>query len=409
MYRGKKVVVMGLGLHGGGLPVAQWFFAHGAEVIVTDLKKRHELLVTIEALDAYCRSYRLARADQRFISLEYALGGHRERDFRNSDLVVQNPAVPRESEFLRIARESNIPIENETSLFFALTRDIQKLGVTGTRGKSTTTTLLHEMIRCAYPDSQITSVALPSGSKGGFEVLDAAHAAQKREYRTPVVMELSSWQLEGLEPHRMSPNIAVVTNVSSDHLNRYADMDEYCEAKKTIFQHQQQGDCAVFNYDNPITRQWGREALVGKRYWFSRTDGDSIERGAYVKDSALWMRDEGNDQQICLVSDIKLLGAHNVENALAALCGAWAYGITADDIRKGILAVRGIPSRLEYLGTIGGRALYNDTTATSPEGTRAALNALSSDIGHSIILIAGGSDKGLDFSDFVLFLPARGP
>ena len=188
MYRGKKVVVMGLGLHGGGLPVAQWFFAHGAEVIVTDLKKRHELLVTIEALDAYCRSYRLARADQRFISLEYALGGHRERDFRNSDLVVQNPAVPRESEFLRIARESNIPIENETSLFFALTRDIQKLGVTGTRGKSTTTTLLHEMIRCAYPDSQITSVALPSGSKGGFEVLDAAHAAQKREYRTPVVM-----------------------------------------------------------------------------------------------------------------------------------------------------------------------------------------------------------------------------
>lgn len=408
-FKGKKIVVMGLGLHGGGLPVAQWFFSQGAEVVVTDLKKREELLPTIEKLDGFCRTYRLSHADRQCISIEYVLSGHREKDFRTADLVVQNPAVPKESAFLAIARAARIPIENETSLFFLLTSNIPKIGVTGTRGKSTTASLIYEMVCRTYPDTQLTSVALPTGSKGGFEALEGALEAHKRDARTPIVMELSSWQLEGLAPHHFSPNVAVMTNVYPDHLNRYDGMEEYIDAKKTIYRYQHNGDCAIFNYDNPITRSCGSELRGEMNYWFSRHD--SVERGAYLDASAvspgveaIWMRDGSGSHEVCLTGDIQLRGEHNVENVLAAVCAAWAYGMSKEHICQGIAAVRGLPSRLELLGDVCGRTFYNDTVATSPEGTIAALKMLSSSAHGRIILIAGGSDKRLDYSTLAPFL-----
>lgn len=410
-YRGKKIVVMGLGLHGGALPVAEWFFMQGSQVIVTDLKRREELLPTIEKLDAFCRTYRLGHADRRFISLEYVFGEHREKDFRTADLIVQNPAVPRESRYLSIARNAQVPIENETSLFFMQTPQIPKIGITGTRGKSTTSTLIHEMVRSAYPKAQCTSVALPTGSKGGFEVFEGALAASRANPQTPVVMELSSWQLEGLLPHRMSPNGAVMTNVYPDHLNRYAGMDEYIDAKKTIYRYQQSGDYAVFNFDNPTTRMCGNECPSERRFWFSRHD--SVDRGAFVDASvvcpgnpALWMSDTAGKHEVCLIRDIKLAGEHNVENVLAAVCAAWAYGINAEHIRAGIAAVKSMPCRLEYIGSFEERIFYNDTAATSPEGTIAALQTLFSQGTRRIILIAGGSDKKLDYSTLAPYICA---
>lgn len=396
-YANRKIVVMGLGLHGGGLPVAKWFFTQGAEVIVTDLKKREELLPTIEALDTFCRSYRLKHSNQKFISLEYILGRHREEDFRTCDLVVQNPAVPKESPYLALAREAGVSVENETSLFFMLTPDIPKIGVTGTRGKSTTATLIHAMMQQKYPASQITSVALPDGSKGGFEVLDAAIAGHKSNPATPVVMELSSWQLEGLMPHRISPHVAVMTNVFPDHLNRYSGMDEYSDAKKTIYRYQHPEDIAIFNYDNEVTLACAMESIGGTHYWFS-VRGDFEGPGAYVKGKSIWMRDARGTHEICPLTDVRLRGEHNIANILAAVCAAWTYGLSVGDIRAGIAQVKGIPSRLEYLGTAGKRDFYNDTAATSPEGTIAALQTLLPSSKGSITLIAGGSDKGLDFS-----------
>ena len=397
-FSGKKTVIMGLGLHGGGLPVAKWFFAQGAEVVVTDLKTRQELLPTIEKLDAFCRRYRLKHSNKKFISIEYALGGHRESDFRSAHIVVQNPAVPRSSPYLAIARECNVQIENETSLFFLLTPTIPKIGVTGTRGKSTTTSLLFEMIRKTYPKAQQTSVALPDGSKGGFEVLDALSDAASRESAiSPAVMELSSWQLEGLAAHALNPSIAIMTNISADHLNRYRDMDEYIEAKKTIYRFQKQTDSAIFNYDNSFTRQCGEEYHNGTRYWFSAKN-EKIDHGTYIRNGVVMMRDVNGEHELCWVNDIIPVGEHMVENVLAASCAAWVFGVKAEYIRDTVRHFKGIASRLEYIGDVKGRHCYNDTTATSPEGTVAALRALQLVPHAAIILIAGGSDKGLDFS-----------
>ncbi len=397
-FSDKKVVVMGLGLHGGGLPVAKWFFSQGAEVIVTDLKSRQELLPTIEKLDAFCRSYRLKHSEKKFISIEYVLEGHRESDFRSAHIVVQNPAVPRSSLYLAIAQECNIPIENETSLFFLLTPTIPKIGVTGTRGKSTTTSLLFEMIRKIHPKAQQTSVALPDGSKGGFEVLDALIDASVRESAVPpAVMELSSWQLEGLTTHALSPSIAVMTNISADHLNRYRDMEEYIDAKKTVYRFQKKGDSAIFNYDNALTRRCGEEYNNGTRYWFS-VNSSEIERGTYVRNGVVMMRDGNGEHALFPISDIIPIGEHMIENMLAASCAAWVFGVKAEYIRDAVRTFRGIASRLEYIGEVKGRHCYNDTAATSPEGTVAALRALQSVPHEAIILLAGGSDKGLDFS-----------
>ncbi|MEK7648323.1 MAG: UDP-N-acetylmuramoyl-L-alanine--D-glutamate ligase [Patescibacteria group bacterium] len=402
---GKKIVVMGLGLHGGGLPVAKWFFAHGAEVIVTDLKNREGLLPTLEKLDAFCRAYRLKHSDKRFISVEYILGRHRESDFCSADIVVQNPAVPRSSPYLDIARSANVPIENETSLFFLLTPPIPKIGVTGTRGKSTTTSLLFEMVRRNIPKAQVTSVALPSGSQGGFEVIDALlDSASQSSERPMAVMELSSWQLEGLAEHELSPHIAVMTNIFPDHLNRYRDMDEYIDAKKTIYRFQKSSDSAIFNFDNSQTRQCGGEQHEGTRYWFSRKN-QNIERGTYCSPSvrkpsedAIWMRDADGEHELFFISDIIPIGEHMIENVLAASCAAWVAGVRADAIRDAVQNFKGIPSRLEYIGDVGGRHFYNDTAATSPEGTIVALQTLATMPHNALILIAGGSDKGLDFS-----------
>ena len=141
-FSDKKVVVMGLGLHGGGRSLAQWLFSQGAEVIVTDLKNRAELEISIFALDAWCRSWRLAHPDRGVTSIQYHLGGHREVDFESADLVLQNPGVPSESPYLACARSRGIPIENEATLFFRLTTGVPKIAVTGTRGKSTVVMLL---------------------------------------------------------------------------------------------------------------------------------------------------------------------------------------------------------------------------------------------------------------------------
>ncbi|MDP2630357.1 MAG: UDP-N-acetylmuramoyl-L-alanine--D-glutamate ligase [Candidatus Uhrbacteria bacterium] len=404
-FYGKKVLMIGLGLHGGGVSGAYWFFRQGAEVIISDMKTRPQLEPSIARLTALCNTFRLAHPTARLFSLEYILGKHRQEDVMRADIIIQNPGVPRELPLLALARERGVPIHNDASIFFSLTRGIPVIGVTGTRGKTTTILLISELLKKKYPKTLVAGHATHEGAVSFFSILDKACEQSRTGIKAPVVLELSSWQLELLAEHHMSPLVAVVTNVYPDHLNRYESMLEYGEAKKGIYRFQDSmwhDGGVVLNYDNPLTRAMGEEIEPQRQYWFSRTYA-RIQRGAFLKkektqkSKTFVTRSNDRDDEVCHCSDVPLKGEHNEENVLAALAVGMIFGVAPLAMKEFCVSIQGVPGRLEYMGSRNGRALYNDTTSTSPDATRAALATLG---GRSkkIVLIAGGSDKGLDFS-----------
>ncbi len=231
--RGRRALVMGLGVNAGGLGVTRFLVEAGAEVTVTDLRDERVLRPTLEQMQG--------------LPVRYVLGEHHEEDFRRAELVIRNPGVPRESRFLAIAREHGARIEMEMTLFFRLCPG-PILGVTGTRGKTTTTMLVGAIMRQQYPETVVA---------GNMRV-SALEQLPRITSTTPVVLELSSWQLEGLGEVGLSPRYACVTNLSPDHLDRYGSMEEYGAAKKQIFLHQrrERGDAVVLNADDPVVRSW---------------------------------------------------------------------------------------------------------------------------------------------------------
>lgn len=405
-FYGKKVLILGLGLHGGGVAGAYWFFRHGAEVIVTDLKSREQLAASIARLTALCNAYRLAHPAARLLSPEYVLGKHRKEDVVRADIIIQNPGVPRDMPLLVLARERGIPIHNDASIFFSLVQHTPLIGVTGTRGKTTTVTLIAELLKKRYPKALAAGYANPDGAVSFFSILDKACEHEQQGVRAPVALELSSWQLEVLGEHKKSPHVAVITNIYPDHLNRYLAMEQYVDAKKNIVRFMGEStheSGVVLNWDNPVTRTIGTEIPAARVYWFSRTSSN-IERGAYVKKEQsrsrhgmITLRHDGIQDIVCQTTESGLKGMHNEENILAALVVGMIYGVDVSSCHDVCLSAQGVAGRLEYRGDIDGRAIYNDTAATSPDATRAALTTLTRSKTKRIILIAGGADKGLEF------------
>ncbi|TAN58729.1 UDP-N-acetylmuramoyl-L-alanine--D-glutamate ligase, partial [Patescibacteria group bacterium] len=210
-FKNKKVLVMGLGLHGGGVAAARWLVKRGADVTVTDLRDRKALKSSLDKLKG--------------LKIKYALGGHNAEDFKMADMAVQNPGVPYNSPYLKIAKKFGAEIVNEAALFFKYAKSKNIIGITGTKGKSTTSTLVHKILRAKWPKS------LLAGNIRDTALLNIADRAEKN---TPIVLELSSWQLEGLEKIRTSPRIAAITNIYQDHLNRYPSYQAYVAAKENI-------------------------------------------------------------------------------------------------------------------------------------------------------------------------------
>ncbi len=373
---GKRVLVMGLGLHGGGVGVTRWLVSQGARVTVTDLKSDRELAASLSALSG--------------LDLRLALGGHRIADFRQADLVVRNPSVPADSKYLQAARESGVPVEMEMGLFFRLC-PAPIIGITGTKGKSTTTSLVGAILRRSRPDAVVAG-NIAGGSPQWHGALPALELLPLIRPDTPVVLELSSWQLEGL-PADTCPHIAAVTNVSPDHLNRYDSMSSYAASKKSIFIHQRANDVVVLNYDNPFTCAFATEA-PSQVAWFSR---HNRVQGAFVDGQSLRYQWGSTDVVVCALADIRVPGGHNVENILAATAVAMAWGARPDDVAAAIRDFHGVPHRLEFVAEVRGVRYFDDTTATTPDAAVAALQALAED--RPVVLIAGGSDKGLDFAD----------
>ncbi len=370
-FVGKKVLVMGLGLHGGGVSVVRWLLKNKAQVTITDLKISSELKFSLNKIK------KLPGAK----NIRYTLGRHEFEDFTNQDLIIQNPGVPTNSPYIKKAREFGIPIVNEAVMFFGRYAG-KTIGVTGTRGKSTTASLLHHILKSPIKGNVLT------GNIATTPFFDIVDKLKKNSWP---VAELSSWHLELMDEYKISPAIGVVTNVLRDHLNRYSSFRDYQLAKFAIIKHQSKSDIAVLNADNIISKNFAKHTK-SKVYFFSLK---KKVKGAYLEDKHIYFFDGQKNILVMPTDRIRLLGRHNLANILAAVTVAKVLRISNDKIKKAVNSFRGIDYRLEYKGKVRGRDIYNDSTATSPDATLAAINALGS---RSIVLIAGGVNKDLDYA-----------
>lgn len=369
--RGKRVTVMGLGLHGGGLATTLWLLRQGARVLVTDSKTRQQLKKTVAQLP-------------RSSGLKLVLGKHREQDFRSADMVVQNPGVPPTSSFLHIARAAGIPIVNEATLFFERCPGTI-IAVTGTKGKSTTSTLIAQLLRAQFGKRVVLAGNIRTTAM--LSVLDRLTSASL------VVLELSSWQLELFAEHHLHPSVAVVTNLLEDHLDRHGTRAAYHRAKSWIWRWQYAQDVAILNWDDPASTKW-RSKPKARTLWYSQKKLPAQLHGAYVAQGKFWIRRGKKTSAVTSASDVSLPGAHNLQNALAALLAAYVLGVPNTKLRKALRAFRGVDGRLSLVRTVHGVSYYNDTTATAPAATIRALQSFD----RKPILIAGGVDKKLPYS-----------
>ncbi|MBI1956961.1 MAG: UDP-N-acetylmuramoyl-L-alanine--D-glutamate ligase, partial [Candidatus Niyogibacteria bacterium] len=337
---------------------------NGAELIVTDLKSRKELRESLAKL----RGLR---------GVQYVLGGHRLVDFRGRDFILKAAGVALDSPFIAEARKHGIPVEMDESLFMKLAPPIVSIGITGTRGKTTTTHLLYEILKA--PKSPIVYTGRRTYLGGNVRGMATLPLLDDVRAGDAVVFELSSWQLQGFGDARISPNIAVVTNFMDDHLNYYhGDRDAYWRDKTQIFRHQKEGDVVVATPDVARRIRKMRPTIKSRLI---------VARPSDVPRS--WK--------------VRLAGEHNRANLACALGAAQALGVPCSIVKKVAESFAGVEGRLERIRVYNGIEVYNDTTATTPDATLAGLKALSRK--RNIILILGGADKGLDMKKLLSALP----
>lgn len=359
---GKRALVVGLGK--SGVASALFMKAHGARVTVSDTKSGDELRNEIPVLLDH--------------GITVETGGHGDRTFSGQDLIVVSPGVPVDAPPLVQARSLGETVIGEIELAAQFLPG-PVIAITGSNGKTTTTTLTGEVM-----------------AAGGFPVLvggnigtPAISLAERAKSDTVIVLEVSSFQLETIQTFR--PNVAVVLNVTPDHLDRHRTFEVYVAAKARIFENQQGADFAVLNADDPtcVAMAQGTKAQV---FWFSRQK--EVERGAWVRDGNILFRDGTGQREILQVAEISLKGAHNLENVLAAVCASALMGCAPERIRQAVHDFKAVEHRLEFVATIGGVDYYNDSKATNVDATIKALESFPA----SIHLILGGKDKGSDYT-----------
>ncbi len=348
-FKSKHITILGLGLLGRGVGDAEFLAGCGAQVIATDKKNESELGASIERL-------------KKFPNIEFHLGGHRAEDFERADLVIKAAGVPLTSPEIEIAKKNNVQVAMSTALFakFAMEIGAKLVGVTGTRGKSTTAQMIYDVLRASGRK------VLLGGNVRGVSTLAMLPEVTKE---TICVLELDSWQLQGFGDLKISPNISLFTNLMPDHLNYYGDdMEKYFSDKTNIFRYQKNGDVL----------------FVGENI-FEKVEAAQPPVVAKVP------------QPLPADWKLKVPGQHNRENAALAVAALRALALTDEQIRTGLGSFEGIEGRLQFVREFDGVKIYNDNNATTPEATIAALEAL----GKNITLIAGGSEKGLDLSPLV--------
>ena len=352
---GKTVLVMGLGRFGGGVDVAKFAHNAGAKVIVTDLASAEQLSDSLNRI-------------QDLDGIEFHLGSHAPADFEQADIIVANPAVPGDNKFLQIARRAGRFVTSQISIFFELC-PARTIGITGANGKSTTTALTTHLLK-----NTTNKTVWLSGNIGNQPLLTALDQINPDDL---VVLELSSFQLEQLAEIQKVPDVALLTNLTPNHLDRYGIFEKYCEAKENIFKYQKP------NYGRPVVSIFNAEDEIAAE-WFEKYKNDADR--TCIKFSA---DDVSAEFRNCYT----LPGRANLSNLAAAMAIAKYFGAEDDQIKRCLPKFKALPHRLELIEEIRGVLWYNDSKATTPEGAITALDAFD----KPIIIIAGGYDKNLPF------------
>ena len=362
--KGKKVLVVGLGK--SGLAAALFLRRKGAQVTVSDVRSAESLAREIPALL------------EEGIMVE--AGGHGLLTFRRQDLIVVSPGVPLDTPELAQVRNFGLPVIGELELAARFLKG-RIVAITGSNGKTTTTALLGAILEEAgFP-------VLVGGNIG----VPVVELIEQSTDQTWSVLEVSSFQLESTE--QFHPAVAVILNITPDHLDRHGSFENYARAKERIFASQTGADSVVLNADNARTAEAAARSNA-QVFWFSLER--AVRQGAWVEDGYVVYRAarDGEVERVMPLSRIPLKGEHNVENVLAAVCAARQAGAAAHAIGRAIGKFHAVEHRLEYVATVNGVEFYNDSKATNVDATAKAIAAFSS----GIHLILGGKDKGSDYT-----------
>ena len=348
LFKGKRITVLGLGLLGRGVGDVEFLAKCGAIVLVTDQKTEVQLAASVDKLKQYK-------------NVSFRLGGHDERDFVGRDLVIKGAKVPLDSPYIAAARKAGVPVVMSTALFakYAMQGGAIIVGITGTRGKSTVTHMIYHSLQQARKRVHL------GGNVRGISTLAMLPEIKKGDI---AVLELDSWQLQGFGDLKISPHVAIFTNLMPDHQNYYPSMDAYFADKANILRFQHQGDTLI----------------VGKSIV------EKVRAMQHIVQPQM-------PPPIRTDWKLNVIGEHNRENAAFAAAALRVLGLSDEEIQVGLESFQPVEGRLQFVREVNGVKIYNDNNATTPEATIAALKALPT----GVILITGGSEKGLHLKKLV--------
>ena len=349
-FKGKKITLMGLGLLGKGLGDAVFLAECGARVTVTDMKTAEELAPSVKVLKKYK-------------NVRFSLDGHELSDFENCDMVLKAQGIPLDSIYIAHARANKIPVRMDDELFVSfLPKNVKVVGVTGTRGKTTTASLIYHILKKAGKNVHL------GGNIRGLATLSLLKKVKTGDI---VVLELSSWQLQGFGESKISPNVSVFTNFMPDHMNYYNNnLKDYFNDKAFIFKYQKPNDTLVVG-----------ESLAKKI--------PKSYKGTLLVSSA---------QDVPKKWELQIVGNHNIENVALAIAAVKSLKIPLTKIKEGVESFKAVEGRLQLVKNLKGIKIYNDNNSTTPEATTAALKSFPK---KSIVLIMGGADKKLDTKEML--------
>ncbi|KXZ39548.1 UDP-N-acetylmuramoylalanine--D-glutamate ligase [Alkalithermobacter thermoalcaliphilus JW-YL-7 = DSM 7308] len=361
---GKKVLLVGLAKT--GISMIKKLATMGCNIVVNDIKDESKLKDIINQLKGY--------------NVEYILGRHIDY-IEDIDLVVVSPGVPLDIPFIVELKKRDIEVIGEVEFAYRLAKG-KFIGITGTNGKTTTTTLVGEIFK------SFSSNTFVVGNIGN-PVIDIVDLSTKDSF---IVTELSSFQLESIRDFR--PKVSAILNITEDHLNRHKTMQNYIDAKARIFENQTSEDFTVLNYDCILSRNLAQRCK-SKVIFFSRKE--VLKEGVFVLNNNIVIRFDGKDTLVIDKDNLSLPGDHNLENALAAVAIAFILNVDLDTIRKVLKSFKGVEHRLEFVRELNGIKFINDSKGTNPDASIKAIQSYNS----PIVLIAGGMDKNSDFTDFI--------
>lgn len=365
--KNKNVLLVGLAKT--GVSTIKKLNKLGANIIVNDIKPKEKLEGIIEEID-------------NLDNIEYVLGKHLE-NIENIDLTIVSPGVPLDLPFIEKIKSEGIKIIGEVELAYKLSKNPTFIGITGTNGKTTTTSLVGEMFKKANKDTYIVGNI-------GNPVIDTVDLTNENSY---LVTELSSFQLESIEDFK--PKVSTIINITEDHLNRHHTMENYINAKARVFKNQDKTDFTILNYDDSIVRDLGKNSNGNVLYFSIK---EEVKQGAYLdKNNNIVIKVDGKELVLMNKSELSLPGNHNLENAMSAILMAYVLNIDTDVIIDTLRTFKGVEHRLEFVTNKDGIMFVNDSKGTNPDSTIKAITSYE----RPIVLIAGGYEKQSDFTEMI--------